>query len=147
MKKDISNDEIFKAMNIYLTEWIHRDKHMWSQTYKFFFASLVVMFLPNLTNKLGFSIPVSLNKHYVFPILGLVLSFAFFYVSIGYAKRLRACGKTYNNLIHMLPKKLQRVSIHELQELKIVNHAMAYVMPTAMFLVLIIIGALLIILE
>lgn len=145
MKKDISNDEIFKAMNIYLTEWIHRDKHMWSQTYKFFFAALVVMFLPNLTTKLGFTIPEALNRHYAFPILGLLLSIVFFYVSIGHAKRLRACGKTYSHLINMLPEDLQRISIYNLKELKFVNHTMGYVLPIAMFIVLLSIGVLLIV--
>lgn len=145
MSKGTSNDEIFKAMNIYLTEWIHRDKHMWSQTYKFFFASLVVMLLPNLTNKLGFVIPEILHKHNIFPILGLCLSVVFFYVSIGHAKRLRAIGKTYDKLIHKLPKDLQRISIWELKEFKLVNYTMGYVVPIAMFLSLIAIGTLLII--
>ena len=147
MNRKVSNDEIFQAMNIYLTEWIHRDKHMWFQTYNFFFAALVVMFLPNLTEKLGFTIPTALARHYVFPILGIILSFVFFYVSIGQAKRLQASGITYRKLIKQLPEELQRHSITQMREFKMVNHTMAYIIPVAMFIFLLILGGLLIFIE
>lgn len=142
-KDNTSNEIILNAMDVYLTEWIHRDKHLWSQSYKFFFAALVVMFLPELTEKLGFSIPEALNKQYIFPIIGLFLSLAFFYVSIGNAKRLKSVGHTYSKLINQLPSCLQRTRIDELKEFKIVNHVMVYVMPCAMFVSLIAIAVIL----
>lgn len=63
IKNDIDEDMIIDLLNIYLQEYIHRDNLMWSQTYKFFFASLIIMLLPNLTERLGIIIPEIFSSH------------------------------------------------------------------------------------
>ena len=143
--EELSNEILLKAMSVYITEFIHRDKHMWNQNYRFFFASLVVMFLPNLTKKLGFEIPgVFSNVNWIFPTLGMVLALVFLYVALGLAKRFKAISKTYCNIIDMLPKSLHRVSIEDMP-IKFVNHSHVYVMPIAMFVALMVTGIILII--
>lgn len=141
-KKDV--DQILTTMNIYLNEMIHRDKHMWSQNYKFFFASLTFMLLPNLTQKLGFEIPNKfINSHYFFPIIGVCMSFVFLYVSLGHAKRFLACSKTYRKLILQLPENLRRISLDKMP-MKFLNHNTAYVIPILMFIALLVLGFILI---
>lgn len=137
------NDEtpiIIQAMDHYLQEYIHRDTHMWSQNYKFFFSSLIVILLPNLTDYLGIALPETLSAHsWVFPAVGIVLSFVFLYVSLGLARRFTAVSETYNALISLLPDELQRKSIKNMP-VKILNKSYAYVMSVLMFISLLAIG-------
>lgn len=131
---------IIQAMDHYLQEYIHRDNHMWSQNYKFFFSSLIVMLLPNLTERFGISLPEKLTTYdWIFPAVGIILSFVFLYVSLGLARRFNAVSITYNNLIDLLPTELQRTSIKNMP-VKILNKSYAYVMSVLMFLSLLIIG-------
>ena len=44
----------------------------------------------------------------------MVMTFFFFYISLGYAKRLEAIGNTYSNLIDTLPKQYRRVKIEDI---------------------------------
>lgn len=143
--KSIDNDMIINLLNIYLQEYIHRDNHMWSQTYKFFFASLVIMLLPNLTERLGINIPEIFSSHkWIFPLAGIALAIIFLYVSLGLAKRFQASSETYNKLINLLPKEVQRVKLAELP-IKLLNKTHNYILITLMFLVLIIIGILMLV--
>lgn len=142
IKNDIDEDMIIDLLNIYLQEYIHRDNLMWSQTYKFFFASLIIMLLPNLTERLGIIIPEIFSSHkWIFPLAGIALAIIFLYVSLGLAKRFQASSKTYNNLISLLPEKVQRVKLDELP-IKILDKTHNYIIIILMFLVLIIIGIL-----
>ncbi len=143
--ENIDDDMIINLLNIYLQEYIHRDEHMWSQTYKFFFASLVIMLLPNLTERLGINIPeiFSSNK-WIFPLAGIALAIIFLYVSLGLAKRFQASSETYNKLIALLPKEVQRVKLADLP-MKLLNKTHNYILVTLMFLVLIIIGVLMLV--
>lgn len=98
-------------LNIYLEEWRLRDQLIWSQMYRFFYAILIIILLPNLDFYLKSNLP-SLPI-YIFRILGLLFSFIFLYVSWGYTVRLHAITDTYQNIINTLPKEYQRKSIQE----------------------------------
>ena len=140
--KKIKTETVIEIMNIYIQEYMHRDNHMWSQTYKFFFAALVVMLLPNLTERLGITIPEIFSSHkWIFPLAGIVLALIFLYVSLGLAKRFEASSDTYNKLIDLLPKEIQRVRLDELPN-KLLNKTHNYILIILMFFVLITLGIL-----
>ena len=109
---------ILHAMEVYLQEYIHRDTHMWSQNFKFFYASLIVTLLPYLGDRLGITLPVELNRiSVVFPIIGIFLAILFMYTSYGLTNRFRAVSDTYMRLAqHELPKYLQLTSIRDLDK-------------------------------
>lgn len=106
---DFKIEHIIELMNVYLSEWEHRDELLWKQVFKYFYATLVVLFLPNVASFLGIDLP-NFPK-ILFPIVALVLSLVFLYVSIGYSKRLEASGNTYQQLMNLLPEELRRVSV------------------------------------
>lgn len=110
--KEFNTDNLLTLMNIYLTEWCHRDELLWKQVYTYFYATLVVLFLPNFTSFLGFHLP--LFPSIIFPRIALVMSIVFLYVSIGYTKRLAAIGNTYQKLIDYLPPDLRRIRVSEI---------------------------------
>lgn len=127
-------DQIINLLNVYLTEWTHRDSLLWSQVFKYFYATLVVIFLPNIAGFLGINLPNI--PSIIFPILGILLSAVFLYVSMGYAKRLEAIGKTYQHLINLLPENLQRYSLNspEIKYGKFFKSKMSVVLCVLMFL-------------
>jgi len=103
---------VIQLLDVYLTEWSHRDSLLWAQISRYFYATLIVIILPNITSYLNINLPSIAPK--IFPILGMILTAIFCYVSLGYAKRLEAIGNTYQNLIDTLPKQYQRVKIEEI---------------------------------
>ena len=106
---EINIEHTLELMNIYLSEWIHRNDSMWKLVFRYFCVALVVLFLPNIANFAGISLPQF--PLVLFPAVAAILSLYFLYVSIGYAKRLEAIGKSYKKLIDLLPKELQRVDL------------------------------------
>lgn len=140
--ENITTEQILETLNVYLQEYIYRDTHMWNQNFRFFFASLVVMFLPNLTEGFGITIPdIFLKNSWVFPTVGVILAIVFLYVSLSLAKRFQAISKTYNKLINMLPEDLRRISIKNLPY-KFLNKTHIFLIPILMFTALIVLGIL-----
>lgn len=132
-EKNNDYDLILKAMEIYMQEYIHRDTHMWSQIYKFFLSTLVIIILPNITSRIGIKIPPMLDhKHWVFPLLGIIMSFVFLYNSFNLVKRFQICSQTYDKLIKQLPQNLRRETIFP-KKSKILKQIHPYVVPSIMF--------------
>ncbi len=104
-------------LNIYLEEWRLRDQLLWSQMYRFFYAILIIILLPNLDFYLKSNLP-SLPM-YIFRCLGLFFSFIFLYVSWGYTVRLHAITDTYQSIIYKLPDEYRRKSIQKFKYKKI----------------------------
>lgn len=106
-------DTTISLLNIYIAEWIHRDQIIWSQIFKFFYAILIIILLPNLA--LHFDLTLPNLPIFIFRIIGLLLSFVFLYISLGYAIRLQAISDTYKDIIETLPVKYQRKSIKDIK--------------------------------
>lgn len=132
--EDVQIEDLINLMNVYLSEWNHRDELLWSQVFRYFYVTVVAIFLPNIAGFLGIKLPDKL-PNIIFPIAGLLLSVVFLYVSIGYAKRLEAVGKTYQKLISYLPIDLQRYSLldPEIKYGKYFHHPMSIVLCMLMF--------------
>lgn len=135
-KKQENIETILNAMNIYLTEYIHRDTLMWKQNFTFFISTLIVTLLPYLTEYFGLILPPKLETHQqVFHLIGIIMSLIFWFRSRNLAKRFQAVSLTYNNLINQLPKNLQRIKINQnVSKTRQLLHV--YVLPGIMFLAL-----------
>lgn len=131
--EEFEKQDILCLMDVYLNEWIHRSDVLWGQTFKYFYATLVVLFLPNLAERLEISLPKV--PVLLFPIIALILSGAFLYATIGYCKRLEASGKTYKHLIEYLPVELRRVPLDspDIKYGKIFSRPMSIVLCSLMF--------------
>lgn len=109
---ELNNDQIIALMNVYLNEWIHRDELFWKQCFKFFYANLIVIVLPNIAQFLQIDLPNISTKF--FPIVGIIIAFVFLYVEIGYLVRVKAISDTYVELMSFLGKEeYKRISIRD----------------------------------
>ena len=130
-------DELLYLMDIYLTEWRHRDSWLWKQMYTFFFAGVVVNILP-FTSIWNIDFTGIIPK-WIFPSVGILISIFFIIISGAYTIRVTTVGKTYKNLIKMLPHDLQRIDITDLGDkriYKILNYPMAKILPEVMMVTL-----------
>lgn len=133
-------EQKFKAMNIYLQEYMYRNKHMWNLYLRFFFASLVVMLLPNLTDRFQITIPeIFESNKWIFPAFGIILAIVFLYISICQVKRFKAISKTYNKIGKSLPDYIKREELDG-DPNSIINRPNAHITPIIMFLGLIVLG-------
>lgn len=99
-------EQHLKLMEIYLSEWIHRDSFLWTQTVHFFYATLIVIIFPNAAQRLGVVFPSF--SPVIFPVVGFIMAITFLIISLGLARRLAAIGDTYQALIDMLPEEYRR---------------------------------------
>ena len=133
--KELDPEQLISLMAIYLDEWKHRDSLLWSQTFKLFYANLIVIILPYVTNFLGLSLPPINNK--IFFIIGIVFAFVFLYIGLGYAKRLNASSATYKNMMKLLGKEQYcRVPLEKIKGGKLFKPSIATVLVYAMFFAL-----------
>jgi hypothetical protein len=139
-KKELNNQEIIALLDVYLNEFIHRNHMLWSQVFKFFYASIIVMLLPNLSDFLGITLPSF--PILMFRIIGAIMTVAFFYISIGYAKRLEASTKTYNRIIDKLDIGYQRIKINDLKFGQLFSLRTSYILIYLLFLSLVAINIL-----
>ncbi len=136
-----TTEELLHLLEIYLSEWEHRDTLFWKQIFTYFFSSLVVMLLPFM-NAWGLHLPESI-PNFIFPAIGLVMSVLFFIVSNGYLARLKAVHDTYQSLIEKLPFGYRENKVERLYpgvQGKILTWRMGAIICGFMFLALVVIG-------
>lgn len=129
---EITVQDLISLTNMYLAEWTHRDELFWMQVFRYFYVTIIIIFLPNIAKFLQITLPDKL-PYIAFPVTGFFMSFFFGYVSIGYAKRVEAIGKTYCRLIMYLPPDLRRYSLLEIKNGKYFRHTMSYILCVLMF--------------
>lgn len=141
----LNKDQIIALMDVYLCEWTHRDNSLWSQVFRFFFASLFVIMLPNVAEGFGINLP-SLGD-WIYRLVGGLMALVFWYVSVGYSYRLAAVGNTYQKLINLLGDDIyQRESIKDKTKFKygyLFSKRMAFLINCIMFFALIFLDILL----
>ena len=109
-KQELKTEDLLTLISIYLEDRNQRDSLGTDLTFKFFYASIIVGLLPNLSQALGVVIPVI--PSIVFRLVGIALAVFFIYASNAFADRLNAMSSTYSRLIKMLPAKYQRNDIN-----------------------------------
>ena len=142
---NLSTDQMLTLMGTYLDEWKFRDELLWKQVYRFFYATLIVMLLPNIAGFVGIDLPDF--PHVLFPIVAAVMALFFFYTSMGYIKRMEASNKTYSAMIAKLPPEYQRISIksEQVKHGHLFMRGMASTICTLMFAALIVISIVMIV--
>lgn len=139
--KDTSNNEqtkldqeLLSLMNIYLTEYTYRDSILWKQCFTFFSVAFIVTLLPyaNIWDiSFGETIP-----NYLFPLVGILISIIFLYISNQYAQRLAAISDSYRKLIDMLPQEYRRNNLRKTTDIR-KKDRLSFVIPNVMFIALI----------
>lgn len=128
----LDSDQLIALMDVYLSEWMHRDDLLWTQVFKYFYANLIVIVLPNIAEFIGIVLP-PMNKK-IFPIIGIIMAILFLYVELGYVKRLTASSRSYEKIMEMLENKdYKRVPVKELPYGWLFNSRMSEVLVVAMF--------------
>lgn len=134
----LSKDQIIALMSVYLSEWEHRDELLWTQVFKYFYATIIVTVLPNIATFVGIELPKINIK--LFPIIGMVMALVFLYVGLGYAIRLRASSRTYEKIMKLLGnEEYERISIRDKKKIKwgyLFATPMAVVLVVTMFVAL-----------
>ena len=64
--QDLSQEHI-ALMNIYLEEWKHRDVILRQQVFRFFYATLIIIFFPNFSERINIELPNI--PQFIFPII------------------------------------------------------------------------------
>ncbi len=129
----LSTDQLISLLNIYETEWQHRDNQFWSQVFKLFYLSIFIIALPLLSSGLGIKLP--LISRLIFPITGIFATVFSYYVSICYALRLKVTRDTVHELIKCLPPAYQLRKVSDIKYGKYFSLRQALVIPTVIFLV------------
>lgn len=143
--QEVQLEHCLQLMDIYFQELSHRDTLFFEQIFRYFYATLIVLFVPNLSAFLGIILPTFPSV--LFPIVSFIMSLTFLYISIGYTKRLEASGKTYQNLIKKLPPDFQRISLSnpKIKWGKFFSVRMTLILSVVMFLSLAIMSVVMII--
>jgi len=146
VNEETKTQEIIALLNIYLNEYIYRNQLLWSNTFKFFYAIIIVILLPNISNFLKIELPILPGL--LFRIIGLIMSFAFLFVVLGYAKRFELSSNTYHKLIKKLKQEYQKPDISSVKFGKIfVGIRTSYIVVFLMFFSLISINVILLIFD
>lgn len=112
MKNDIKVEtnlkpsEILSLMDIYCSEWCHRDSSMWKQLYVYYLRVFVIMLLPYIS-PMNLDLPDGLPEQF-FIIVGMILSVVVAFIAWTYASRMRIVRNAYVTAMKQLPINLQQ---------------------------------------
>ena len=140
-----NTDQLINLMNVYLSEWEHRDSMLWKQVFTYFFATLIVMILP-FANIWDFSLGDKIEP-WIFPVIGLLMTLVFSVIGKGYAIRLQAIGHTYGELIDKLPKEFKRQKIEQRTKCCIMTKHFSNLIVDLMTVLLLILGIVLLVIS
>lgn len=101
------DDKTISIMELYLTEWIHRDELFWKQLYRLFFSSLTIIILPSIAEKSGWGGVVDYVPPFMFPFAGVLMTFLMLYVGLASSARVVRVSDKYEALIQKLPAKIK----------------------------------------
>lgn len=139
----LSKEEIINLMSVYLDEWKHRDLSFWTQTYRYFYATLIVILLPNIGSIFEIRLAFSVGDK-IFPLVGIFMSIFFMYFSVVSGIKSTLASNAYRQLISYIPKDYREKCVAEQRHGKYYNIKMAIALPIFMFSVLIVISLILI---
>lgn len=83
----------------------------------------------------------------VFRIIGIILSFVYYYVALTYAARFQAISDTYRSVIETFPKEYQREDMNKTKFRKFLSKRITYLVCSVLFITLITVPILLLILD
>lgn len=136
--KHLSDDQLIALLEIYESEWQHRNNLLWSQVFKLFYFSIFIITIPILSDGLGFNMPKV--SRLVFPVSGFLAASFSYYMAIGYALRLRVTRDSLNNLIKLLPPQYRLLRLSKLKYGKYFMKRQTIIIPTVIFCVEVIVA-------
>lgn len=139
---NLNYDQIISLLSIYESEWEHRNNILWSQVFRFFYFSIFIMILPNITNYLSISLPNIQPK--LFPVVGIICSTISLLFSLSYSKRLEAISETYKKVNNLFPSEYQRVKLTSIKHGKYFMKRHTITLPFIIYAISLIIGFILI---
>lgn len=132
--KELDVAEHLQLLSVYQEELKFRDDMLWKQTYRFFYATLIVTLLPNIPGLIDLNnVPFS-NK--LFPVLGIVMSIFFGLLTKIYGSKLKASVSTYNKMLDALPEQYHRTSLDDFLRGALSKLWMLDCIPIVLFLAL-----------
>lgn len=137
-KEQLSYDQIISLLSIYENEYEHRDIMLWTHIFRFFYISILIMVIPNVSERLSINLPPVSPR--VFPIIGMLISTISYLLSLSYQKRLEASSESFRKINNLLPEKYQRVKIDELKHGKYFKGRQAIIIPVIIYIISLIIG-------
>ncbi len=102
---EMINEQYFRILDFYTTQWIHRDQGYWTKTITMFFASLIVSVLP-FFEPFELSVPNNIPK-LLFPLLGIVLGTFSLFFSLSLAERVSLIGEKIEKICQNFPEGLR----------------------------------------
>lgn len=143
-------DSTISLLNVYFSEWSHRDQILWTQTFRFYYAALIVILLPNISKPLKIDLPPI--PKLLYRSIGLLISIIFLYVSLGYAVRLHIISKSYRLILDKLPEEYKQKNFDNfdtkgIKIAKLFKPRLAYLVCITLFLSLFLLSLLLIIVD
>lgn len=142
---EIESEDYFRILSQYYDELKHRDNLFWKQIFTYFYAVIIVCICP-LTKPLELNIPCYIPK-IIFPIVGLIMTIFFLFVSLAYSKRLECIGDAYSNMLKMIPQRIRPKLIEQVGRFKPFRWRMTKVISWVMFLLLFFLNSLMLIVE
>lgn len=136
MDNEMNHADVIALLNIYRSEWIHRNEILWTLTFRFFFCCLAVILLPNMTEYFGFSmgsIPPQL-----FRIVGGVFGLFYLFVAVSSCVRLETIDSTYKRVLKKLPADyIPAPTIKDdFPKYRVFSHRVSYTVCLSLFLLL-----------
>lgn len=138
---NLNYDQIISLLSIYESEWEHRNNILWSQVFRFFYLSIFIMVLPNITNYLSISLPEIEPK--LFPIVGILSATMSLLFSLSYSKRLQASSDTYKKVNNFLPTEYQLVKLEDIKYGKYFTKRQTTIIPIIIYVLSLVIGVVL----
>ena len=129
----LSTDQIISLLDIYESEWQHRNTLLWSQVFKLFYFSIFIIALPLISGGMGFSIPNGLIV--LFPIAGIMAAFFSLYMAISYALRLSVTRDSINKLLNHLPPNYRIKKLITIKHGKYFLRRHTIIIPFVLFVV------------
>ena len=115
--------DLIHLMAVYEAERAHRDSMGWARTMKFFYATLIVIFIPNFYF-IQLQSPC-LNR--VFPVIGFFMAAFFMLVTIAGNKRIKNFWNVYKRISEEFPEWCQVEQINGFWGMSL-NHLVSAVM-------------------
>ncbi len=133
-----TREEKIAMLNLYVTQWMHRDSIMWKIISVLFYAVIICNGL------LFFTGDYDLSSIVVFaPVIAFLATLLFRLISFSFAARLEAIGKAIEKITMLLPPDVHRIPIEKTSfgKSKLATGRTGTWLPIAMFWVLILIDA------
>lgn len=131
-----NTDQLISLMNVYMSDINQRDSMFWKQIFTYFFVTIFVIMLPELTTIVDVHETL---PNFLFRMIGMGLALIFLFISHAYIARMKCLSDVYMDMIDMLPPDFRRKRVSNLKDdiwHKLFDKRMSTFMSWIMFILL-----------